>query len=91
MWLLFEEFGVLFIRTSGHTGCEQISKVIFIYNKNFFLTSLSLVFSIKMDAHISFDLKEIDLKVRPGANPIKKIFNINLHYAGFEYSDWLKN
>ena len=44
-----------------------------------------------MDAHISFDLKEIDLKVRPGANPIKKIFNINLHYAGFEYSDWLKN
>ena len=41
-----------------------------------------------MDAHISFDLKEIDLKVRPGANPIKKIFNINLHYAGLGKPFW---
>ena len=27
----------------------------------------------------------------PGPNSIKKIYSINLHYAGYEYSDWLKN
>ena len=35
--------------------------------------------------------EDAESKLRPqGANPIKKIYSVNLRYAGFEYSDWLK-